>query len=69
VQCSSPIHTTTPVTPPFNVIVQDTTPPTIVSITASPGNIWPDNHKLVDVTLTVIAVDLVDPAPTWHIVR
>ena len=52
----------------FTVTVQDTTPPTIVSITASPNTIWPPNHQMVDVTITVIATDLVDPAPTSHIV-
>ena len=52
----------------FTVTVQDTTPPTIVSITGSWVNIWPPNHKMVNVTLTVVATDLVDPAPTSHIV-
>jgi hypothetical protein len=52
----------------FHVKVVDTTPPTIVSITASPSNLWPPNHKMIDVTVTVIATDLVDPAPTSHIV-
>jgi hypothetical protein len=52
----------------FHVTVVDTTPPTIVSITASPNNIWPDNHKMVDVTLSVILSDLVDANPTAHIV-
>lgn len=52
----------------FTILVQDTTPPTIVSITASPSNLWPDNHNMIDVTVTVIATDLVDPAPTSHIV-
>ncbi len=52
----------------FTVIVQDTTPPTIVSITASPKTLWPPNHKMVAVTFTVIATDLVDPNPVSHIV-
>jgi len=52
----------------FTVLVQDTTPPTIVSITASPANLWPPNHNMINVTVTVIATDLVDPAPTSHIV-
>jgi hypothetical protein len=52
----------------FTVLVGDTTPPVIVSITASPNNLWPPNHTMVNVTVTVIATDLVDPAPTSHIV-
>ena len=56
------------VTGSFTVKVQDTTPPTINSISASPNNLWPDNHKMVDVALTVSASDLVDPSPTATIV-
>ena len=41
---------------------------TIVSIAASPGNLWPPNHKMVAVTVTVSATDLVDPAPVCRIV-
>jgi len=52
----------------FTVKVQDTTPPTINSITASPNNLWPDNHRMVNVTLAVSATDLVDPSPTATIV-
>jgi HYR domain-containing protein len=51
----------------FLVTVRDTTPPTIVSITANPSSLWPPNHKPVAVTVTVIASDLVDPNPTSHI--
>jgi hypothetical protein len=52
----------------FTVTVRDTTPPTIVSITANPNSLWPPNHKMVAVTVTVIASDLVDPHPTSHII-
>jgi hypothetical protein len=52
----------------FTVTVRDTTPPTIVSISASPGVLWPPNHQMVNVTVSVIATDLVDPAPMSHIV-
>jgi hypothetical protein len=52
----------------FTVTVRDTTPPNIVSISASPGVLWPPNHQMVNVTVSVIASDLVDPAPMSHIV-
>jgi hypothetical protein len=52
----------------FTVTVQDTTPPAIVSITASPAVLWPPNHQMVNVTVTVIASDLVDSALMPHIV-
>jgi hypothetical protein len=43
------------------------TPPTIVSISASPSTLWPPNHQMVNVTLSVLATDLVDPAPMSYI--
>jgi hypothetical protein len=52
----------------FTILVQDTTPPTIVSITASPNNLWPPNHTMANITVSVIATDLVDPHPMSHIV-
>ncbi|HEX7192491.1 MAG TPA: HYR domain-containing protein [Thermoanaerobaculia bacterium] len=68
VQCSSTdLHGNT-AHGSFNVTVRDTTPPTITSLTANPSNLWPDNHKMVDVTITGTATDLVDPNPTLHII-
>ena len=51
----------------FSVTVVDTTAPVITSVTASPASIWPPNKKLVNVTITVEAADLVDPAPIIRI--
>jgi hypothetical protein len=44
-----------------SVTVSDTTPPVISSATASPNVLWPANHRLVPVKLTVAASDLCDP--------
>jgi hypothetical protein len=52
----------------FFVTVLDTTPPHIVSATANPDTLSPPNHKMVDVTVTVVANDLVDPASIVRIV-
>ncbi|HEX3582784.1 MAG TPA: HYR domain-containing protein, partial [Thermoanaerobaculia bacterium] len=52
----------------FNVKVQDTTPPEITSLTASPAQLWPPDHKMANVTITGTATDLVDTNPTLHIV-
>lgn len=41
----------------FQVHVIDTTAPVIVSITATPGSLWPPNHKMVDVVVTVDVSD------------
>jgi hypothetical protein len=51
----------------FTVTVADTMPPTIVSITASPSVLWPPNHQMVNVTVSVIASDAVDPSPISYI--
>ncbi len=49
-------------------MVVDTTPPTIVSATATPATLWPPNHQMVNVTIAVTAVDLVDPSPVIQII-
>jgi hypothetical protein len=52
----------------FNVTVVDSTPPQILSVDATPGVLWPPNHQMVNVTVTVVAVDLVDPTPVSRII-
>jgi hypothetical protein len=49
------------------VVVQDTTPPDIQSVTADPDTLWPPNHKMRDVTVTAVLTDNGNPAPTWSI--
>jgi hypothetical protein len=44
------------------VDVQDTTGPTL-TVTPSPAVLWPPNHRLVDVDVTLAATDLCDPSP------
>lgn len=68
VNCSATNILNQTTTGSFHVTVVDTTPPTITSLTASPSNLWPDNHKMVNVTLTGTATDLVDSNPALHIV-
>ena len=52
------------------VVIQivDTTPPEIRSATATPSELWPPNHKMVPVEVTVDVHDLCDPTPTCRIV-
>jgi hypothetical protein len=59
-------HLTT--TGAFSVTVADRTPPAVTSIVASPSNLWPPNHKMVAVRVTVTAHDAVDAAPASRIV-
>ena len=44
----------------------DTIPPEI-SITVSPGILWPPNHKMVPINVTVTVSDDKDPNPSYHI--
>lgn len=46
----------------------DRTPPTFQSLTASPDEISPPNHRMVPVTLTASVSDAVDPAPVTRVV-
>ena len=48
-----------PTTPPP---VVDTTPPTVV-VTATPNVLWPADHRMVEIHVTVSAVDDTDPNP------
>jgi len=41
----------------YEPVEADTEPPTISSVTASPNVLWPANHKMVPVTVTVVAFD------------
>ncbi len=43
------------------VMVQDTTPPVISSVSAGPNTLWPPNHKMVSVTVGVTVTDICDP--------
>src|SRR6058998_1017233 len=41
----------------FEVTVQECQPPVIRSVTASPEVLWPPNHRMQQVTLSVAAID------------
>lgn len=43
-----------------SVTVEDTTPPNITSVTATPDMLWPPNHKMAAVTVQVDASDICD---------
>jgi hypothetical protein len=68
VSCSATDDSGNSATGSFNVTVVDSTPPQILSVDATPGVLWPPNHQMVNVTVTVVAIDLVDPTPVSHIV-
>jgi len=46
-----------------NITVVDTTPPEI-TVSIIPDDLWPPNHKYVEVKTVVTANDAVDPSPT-----
>jgi hypothetical protein len=41
----------------FRVIVRDTQPPSVISLTASPSVLWPPDHEMILVTITVNGTD------------
>ncbi len=51
----------------FLINVIDVDPPTIVSLSVSPQEIWPPNQNMVDVTVTADVIDNVDAAPIVRI--
>lgn len=50
------------------VTVEDTTPPEIIGIIATPAVLWPPNHKMMPVVLSVDAEDACDVSPNCSIV-
>jgi len=46
-----------------SITVVDTAPPEI-TVSVTPDDLWPPNHKYVEVTTTVTAQDLCDSSPT-----
>ena len=50
------------------ITVVDETAPEIHAVAVSPDTIWPPNHRMVDVTVTVDATDNCDANPTCRIV-
>jgi predicted outer membrane repeat protein len=57
-----------PVTQSTTVTIVDTTPPTIPSLSASPNVFSPPNHKMVPVTISVVATDICDANPRTKII-
>lgn len=55
-------------TQPQTVIVEDTEPPVIESVTADSYVLWPPNHKMVPVNIEVAATDNCDNSPDSIIV-
>jgi HYR domain-containing protein/PKD domain-containing protein len=51
----------------FQITVQDTMPPSITSVTASPSSLWPPDHKMVPVKMAVSATDVCHPTLSCQI--
>jgi hypothetical protein len=52
-----------------SVKVVDSTPPAITNVTATPDVLWPPNHKLVPVSVSLSESDQCDPNPVCKIVK
>jgi hypothetical protein len=50
------------------VTVRDTVAPVITTLTASPPELWPPNHRMVSVSLAPMVSDACDSRPTCRIV-
>jgi hypothetical protein len=46
--------------------IVDTTPPVIVTTTTAPRSLWPPNHKLINVPVSVVATDACSTV-TWKV--
>jgi len=51
------------------ITVYDDTPPSITSLAANPNSLWPANHKMVPVSITLSAIDNCSPTVTSKIVK
>ena len=49
------------------VTIQDTTPPTISNLSVTPESLWPPNHAMVPVTVSVSVADVCDATASCHI--
>jgi len=52
----------------FTVKVEDTTPPVINSAEPSKSRLWPPNHKMVEVSVSIDVEDVCDSTPTCQII-
>jgi hypothetical protein len=50
------------------VTVVDTTAPVINNVAATPGSLWPPNHKMVPVALAVDVFDICDASPRCQVI-
>jgi hypothetical protein len=51
------------------ITVLDTSPPSLVSLEADPGILWPPNHQMVPVRVLGTALDNCDPVPSCSVTR
>jgi hypothetical protein len=52
----------------FTVTIIDIGPPVITSVTPSQTSLWPPNHQMVPITITVVATDNSGVAPTCSVI-
>lgn len=68
VQCSAADTRSNSTSGSFKVNVVDTTAPVIILVKPSLATLWPPDHKMVPISVTVVAIDAVDLTPTSVIV-
>jgi len=50
-----------------NITIADTTPPAILSLSATPNTLWPANHAMVPIAIAITIEDICDADPAWRI--
>ena len=65
--CASSIRSRRPDESETHLAVVDTTPPNL-SVSVSPAQLFPSNHKLVTITVTIVATDTCDANPVIRLV-
>ena len=59
---------TAPASCSTKVTVGDTVQPLVLDLSATPSVLWPANHQMIPVTISVAALDTCDPSPVARIV-
>jgi hypothetical protein len=67
VSCTATDSAGNEVSDTFTINVEDTTPPAFLVLTASTSVLWPPNHQMVNVDISAVVWDAVDPSPVTRI--
>jgi len=58
-----------PVAATQKITIEDTTPPAILSLAATPDTLWPPDQAMIPIAIGITIEDACDAAPVWRILR